>query len=195
MRIVAGKFRGRALATPSGDRIRPTSDRVREAMFNILAHGIDGFDIAGAVVLDLFAGTGALGLEALSRDAASCLFVETDAEARGLIRRNVEALGQTGTTRIYRRDATDLGLAGNREPFTLAFADPPYGKALGEKALAAAAAGGWLADGAIVVLEERAGVSLAWPEGFALLDQRTWGDTQAAFARFSRLAGEQRAGP
>lgn len=195
MRIVAGKFRGRALATPDDDRIRPTSDRVREAMFNILAHGIDGFDMPGAIVLDLFAGTGALGLEALSRGAASCLFVEQDAEARGLIRRNIEALGQTGTTRIYRRDATDLGEAGNREPFTLVFADPPYGKGLGEKALAAAAGGGWLADGAIVVAEERAGVSVAWPAGFTILDQRTWGDTQAVFARFSRLASEGKAGP
>ena len=185
MRIVAGKLRGRALATPTDQRIRPTSDRVREAVFNILAHGIDGFTIADVLVLDLFAGTGALGLEALSRGARSCVFVEEDPDARGLIRRNVEAFGLTGVTRIYRRDATDLGDSGNREPFTLAFLDPPYGQGLGEKALASASAGGWLTAGAVVVLEERAGTVIEWPEGFTQLDVRTWGDTMTAFARFA----------
>ena len=188
MRVVAGTLRGRALATPADQRIRPTSDRVREAVFNILAHGIDGFAIDGARVLDLFAGTGALGIEALSRGARSCVFVEEDPEARGLIRRNVEAFGLTGITRIYRRDATDLGPSGNREPFTLAFLDPPYGQGLGERALVSAASGGWLAADAIVVLEERAGTVIAWPEGFALLDQRTWGDTMAGFARYAGTA-------
>jgi 16S rRNA (guanine966-N2)-methyltransferase len=184
LRIVAGKLRGRALVHPAGETIRPTSDRVREAIFNILAHGMDGFEIADAVVIDLFAGTGALGLEALSRGARSCLFVETDAEARGLIRSNVEALGQTGTTKLYRRDATDLGPAGNREPATLVLADPPYGKGLGERALASAATGGWIADGAVVMLEERAQTVVAWPHGFTVIDTRTWGDTQASFARY-----------
>ena len=187
MRVVAGTLRGRALATPADQRIRPTSDRVREAMFNILAHGIDGFALAGALALDLFAGTGALGIEALSRGARSCVFVEEDPEARGLIRRNIETFGLTGVTRIYRRDATDLGPSGNREPFTLVFLDPPYDKGLGEKALVSATTGGWLAAGAIVVLEERAGTTLTLPAGFVLLDQRTWGDTTVAFARFDAL--------
>lgn len=184
MRIVAGKFRGRPLAVPDDHQIRPTSDRVREAVFNILAHGIDGFAIEGAAVLDLFAGTGALGLEALSRGAASCLFVEETPDARGLIRDNIEKLGLTGITRIYRRDATDLGDAGNRTPFTLVLLDPPYAKGLGEKALASAASGGWLAAGAIIVLEERAGTAIAWPPGFEALDHRVWGDTQVSFARY-----------
>jgi 16S rRNA (guanine966-N2)-methyltransferase len=183
MRIVAGRFRGRALAMPGDRLIRPTSDRVREAVFNILAHGVDGFVIEGARVLDLFAGTGALGLEALSRGAASCLFVEDDAEARGLIRQNIEMLQLTGATRIYRRDATDLGEAGNREPFTLAFLDPPYGKGLGERAIASAIGGGWLAGGAVIVLEERADVAVAWPSGCCSIDSRTWGDTAVHFAR------------
>ena len=168
--------------------IRPTSDRVREAVFNILAHGVEGFSIDGSFVLDLFAGTGALSLEALSRGARFSLMVETDAAARGLIRDNVEAMGQTGTTKIYRRDATDLGLAGNRQPFTLVFADPPYGKGLGERALNSAAAGGWMALGALVVLEERAGTLIDWPPGFELLDTRIWGDTQVVFARFTGIA-------
>ncbi len=188
MRVVAGKFRGRALAAPADSRIRPTSDRVREAVFNILAHGDFEAAIADALVLDLFAGTGALGVEALSRGARSCLFVEEDPDARGLIRRNVEAFGLTGITRIYRRDATDLGDAGNRDPFGLVFLDPPYGKGLGEKALASAVAGGWLAPGATIVLEERAGTTIAWPVGFVVIDQRTWGDTMAAFARFTGAA-------
>jgi 16S rRNA (guanine966-N2)-methyltransferase len=182
MRIVAGKFRGRPLAAPADERIRPTSDRVREAVFNILAHGCEGFDIEGANVIDLFAGTGALGLEALSRGARACLFVEDDAEARGLIRQNIEALQLTGQTRIYRRDATDLGPAGNREPFTLVFLDPPYGKGLGEAALASAISGGWLAPGALIVLEERAGMAIDWPEGCREIEARTWGDTTVHFA-------------
>ena len=129
MRIVGGQFRGRALATPGDDRTRPTSDRVREAVFNILAHGIAGFSLEGVRVLDLFAGTGALGVEALSRGAAYCLFVEEDADARGTIRRNVEAFGLTGVTKIFRRDATALGPAENRGTFGLVFLDPPMAKA------------------------------------------------------------------
>ncbi len=184
MRVVAGRLRGRALTTPDDGAIRPTSDRVREAVFNILAHGVDGFDLAGCRVLDLFAGTGALGVEALSRGAVFCLFVEDDVAARGLIRRNIEAFGLTGQTRIYRRDATSLGPALPRERFGLVLADPPYGKGLGEQAMAAAAEGGWLEPGAIAVLEERADVAVVWPEGFEALDTRTWGDTAAHFARW-----------
>ena len=184
MRIVAGKHRGRALATPEDGAIRPTSDRVREAVFNILAHGIDAFTLDGVRVLDLFAGTGALGIEALSRGAAFALLVEEDATARGLIRQNVETLGLTGQTRIYRRNATALGPALPRERFGLVLADPPYGKGLGERALAAAAEGGWLEPGAIAVLEERADVAVVWPPGFTPLDHRKWGDTAAHFARW-----------
>ncbi len=184
MRIVGGQFRGRALATPSDERTRPTSDRVRESVFNILAHGIPGFSVDGARVLDLFAGTGALGLEALSRGAAYCLFVEEGAEARALIRRNIEALALTGVTKIFRRDATSLGPASNRGTFGLVFLDPPYEQGLAERALASAASGGWLSAGAIAVIEERKGTSVTLPGGFAPLDQRTWGDTQVLFARF-----------
>lgn len=186
MRIVAGKFRGRAIASPEHEGLRPTSDRVRESVFNILAHGIEGFDIEGVRVLDLFAGTGALGIEALSRGAVYCLFVEQDADARGLIRQNVEAFGLTGVTRIFRRDATSLGPAGRADQFGLVLCDPPYGQGLGEKALKAAADGGWLVDGAIAVLEEREGVAIALPAHFEEIDRRTWGQTQVAFARYGR---------
>lgn len=184
MRVVAGRFRGRALQAPEDMKIRPTSDRVRESLFNILAHGIENFSINGARVIDLFAGTGALGIEAVSRGAAYCLFVEEAPEARALIRTNVEALGLTGETRIFRRDATDLGPAGNMEPYDLAFLDPPYGKGLGEKALDALAQGNWLTPGAIAVLEERAGVPLTFPDGFTVLDARTYGDTEITILRF-----------
>lgn len=184
MRIVAGTLRGRLIAGPEHAGLRPTSDRVREAVFNILAHGIDGFDLAGVKVLDLFAGTGALGIEALSRGAAYCLFVEDDADARGLIRTNIESLGLTGITRIFRRDATSLGPAGRNDGFGLLFADPPYAKGLAERALASAAEGGWLLPGALAILEERAGEDIALPNGFTEVDRRTWGDTQVLFARW-----------
>lgn len=184
MRIVGGKLRGRALASPNDEATRPTSDRVREAAFNILAHGIEGATIEGARVLDLFAGTGALGLEAISRGAAFCLFVDEHAEARGVIRENVDSLGLTGITKIFRRDATDLGPAGKYARFDLVFLDPPYGKGLGETALVSAAVNGWLADGAIIVFEERKDSEITLPPRFAELDRRTWGDTQMIFATF-----------
>jgi 16S rRNA (guanine966-N2)-methyltransferase len=183
MRIVAGRFRGRAIAAPKHEGVRPTSDRVRESLFNILEHGVEGFSLEGARVIDLFAGTGALGLEALSRGAAFCLFVEERAEARALIRANIEALQLTGATRIFRRDATDLG-ARTLAPFTLAFLDPPYAKGLGERALNSLEQGGWLAPGAIAVVEERAGVQIDLPQGFKEIDRRTYGDTQVLFARY-----------
>src|SRR5205823_4537516 len=154
MRIVGGKLGGRSLAAPSGRDTRPTSDKVREAIFNILTHGIEGFSIEDARVLDLFAGTGALGLEALSRGARFCQFVDDAAEARGLIRHNADALGVIGKCKIWRRDATRLGWAAPQPPFDLVFADPPYNKGIGEKALVSLVSGGWLAPGAIVVLEE-----------------------------------------
>ena len=136
-------------------------------------------------MLDLCAGTGALGLEALSRSAAYCLFVDDDVEARGLIRTNIEAFGLTGVTRIFRRNATDLGPAGRHDTFGLVFCDPPYGKGLGELALASATGGGWLAEGAIVVLEEQSGAAVALPPGLTQVDRRTWGDTQVVFARYT----------
>ena len=188
MRIVGGQFRGRALAAPQSAATRPTSDRVREAVFNILAHGIADFEMSGAKVLDLFAGTGALGCEALSRGASYCMFVEEDAAARGTIRENVESFGLTGITKIFRRDATDLGPAGKYAGFTLLFADPPYDKGLGPKALASADAGGWLVPNAIAVLEDRAGTSITLPAPFIPLDTRTWGDTQVVIARYVAAA-------
>ncbi len=188
MRIVAGRFRGRAIATPEHEGLRPTSDRVRESIFNILAHGIADFELEGARVIDLFAGTGALGLEALSRGASYCLFVEEGVEARALIRRNVEAFGLTGETRIFRRDATDLGPAGNMPPYSLAFLDPPYGKGLAGRALAGLVQGGWLAPGALCVVEDRAGEQLDRPDSCGPLDVRTWGETQVHFLRFEKYA-------
>lgn len=185
MRIVAGTLKGRPIVAPEHEGLRPTSDRVRESVFNIIAHGIADVEIAGVRVLDLFAGTGALGIEAMSRGAAYCLFVETDVEARGLIRHNVEALGLVGVTRIFRRDATDMGPAGRNDGFALVLCDPPYGQGLGERALASAARGGWLAPGALAVLEERIDATVTLPEGFTQIDCRTWGQTQVTFARFS----------
>ena len=185
MRVVGGKFRGRALASPDHAGLRPTADRVREAIFNILLHGIEGFAIEGARVIDLFAGTGALGIEALSRGASYCLFFEEAAEARALIRTNVEAFGLTGSTKIFRRDATGLGAAGSLEPFTLAFLDPPYGRGFAEKALLALRDGGWLAPGAIAVTEEKRQAAIDVPEGFRELDRREYGATEVIFARFA----------
>ena len=184
MRIVAGKFRGAQIEAPKGLDTRPTSDRVRQALFNVLEHGAPHFDFDGARVLDLFAGSGALGLEALSRGAAFALFIEDHAEARAAIRRNVEALNLTGVTKIWRRDATKLGPAQTQAPFDLVFCDPPYGKDLGEPALKAAAEGGWVAKEAIVVLEERAGLEIKLPEPFEAIDQRDYGDTQIVIGKF-----------
>jgi 16S rRNA (guanine966-N2)-methyltransferase len=182
MRIVGGRLRGRGLAGPRSHAIRPTSDRLRESLFNILEHGY-GLPEPGTRVIDLFAGTGALGLEAISRGAAQALFVETSVEGRGAIRSNIEALGLTGATRLLRRDAIDLGKVGTIAPFDLAFCDPPYGKGLGEQALLSAAAGGWLQPGAVCVLEERAEAEIALPQGFERLERRETGDTQLLFLR------------
>ena len=177
MRIIAGTHRGMALAAPgAGDpaaHLRPTADRVRESLFNLLTHGA-GDPVPGARVLDLFAGTGALGLEALSRGAVQATFVEDGAAARALLRRNIEKMRATGTTRVWRRDATRLGPC-RGAPFTLLFLDPPYGKALGAAALASAVAGGWLAPGAVVVWEENAPQPA--PPGFAAEDSRRYGET------------------
>lgn len=182
MRIVGGRFGGRPLLAPKSQAIRPTSDRLRETLFNILVHSY-GDPVEGARVLDLFAGTGALGLEALSRGAAFVLFVDEGAEARALLRGNVDALGAGGATRIFRRDATRLGPAHPVEPFSLAFLDPPYGKGLGEKALASARDGGWLAPDALIVVEEASDAGFAPPAGFDEIERRDYGDTQLVFLK------------
>ena len=183
MRIVAGKFRGREISGPTTGATRPTSDRVRESLFNILAHGIEGFVLEDARVMDLFAGTGALGLEALSRGAKFCCFVEEDTPARGVIRTNADTCGVIGQTKIWRRDATDLGPCAPQSPYDLVFVDPPYGRGLGEKALACLLTGGWLAAKAVVVLEEAASSVVAEVAGLVLLDTRGYGDTQIRFYR------------
>jgi len=180
MRIVGGRLRGRALAAPKSQAIRPTSDRLRESLFNILAHAY-GDPVDGARVLDLFAGTGALGIEAISRGAGFCLFVDDGAEARALIRQNVDALGLGQVTRVFRRDATKLGAAHPVEPFGLVFLDPPYRKGLALPALAALHDGGWLLPGALVVVEEAADAELVAPTGYAELERRTYDDTAIVF--------------
>jgi 16S rRNA (guanine966-N2)-methyltransferase len=184
MRIVGGQFRGRTLATPKSLAVRPTADRLREAMFNILVHAY-GDPIAGARVLDLFAGTGALGLEALSRGAAFALFIDDVAEARALIRENVEALGLGGMSRIFRRDATKLGAAHPVEPFSLVFLDPPYRQGLAEKALVSAQAGGWLTPDALIVVEEAAAAGFKAPASFEESERRRYDDTEVVFLRLA----------
>jgi 16S rRNA (guanine966-N2)-methyltransferase len=182
MRIVAGRWRGRTLAAPTSATIRPTQDRLRESLFNILIHAY-GDPVTGARVLDLFAGTGALGLEALSRGAAFALFVDGGVEARALLRGNVETLGVAGVTRIFRRDATKLGPAHPVEPFSLVFADPPYGKGLGEQALTAARDGAWLTQDALIVVEESAEAAFTAPTGFAEIERRRYDDSEFVFLR------------
>ena len=182
MRVVGGRLRSRPIVGPKSEGLRPTADRLREALFNILAHGY-GDPVTGARVLDLFAGTGALGIEALSRGAAYVLFVDDGVEARALLRNNTEALGLGGTSRIFRRDATTLGPAHPLEPFSLAFLDPPYRKGLAEKALTAARGGGWLKPEALVVVEEAADAAFKAPEGYEELERRAYDDTELVFLR------------
>ncbi len=181
MRIVGGRFRGRPLRAPSSDTTRPTSDRLRETLFDVLAHRYDD-PVPGGRVIDLFAGTGALGLEALSRGAAHALFVEDGADARALIRDNVEALGVAGLCRIFRRDATRLGDV-QAAPFDLAFLDPPYGRGLGEAALVSLRDGRWLAPAALCVLEDAAAAVAAVPDGFTLVERREAGIAQLLVLR------------
>jgi 16S rRNA (guanine966-N2)-methyltransferase len=183
MRIVGGTRKGRSLVAPAGRATRPTSDRVREAIFNILAHGVADFSLDGARVLDLFAGTGAMGLEALSRGARFCQFVDNSAEARGLIRRNADELGLIGHCKIWRRDATKLGPCAPQPPYDLVFLDPPYDRGLGSLALASLIAGAWLAPAAIVVLEESQAAEVTAPQALSQIDQRIYGDTQLRIFR------------
>jgi 16S rRNA (guanine966-N2)-methyltransferase len=182
MRIVGGSLRGRTLAGPKSQAIRPTADRLRESLFNILVHAYSD-PITGARVLDLFAGTGALGIESLSRGATFVLFVDNGAEARALLRENVAALGLGGTSRVFRRDATKLGDAHPLEPFSLVFLDPPYGQGLAASALTSGHAGGWFAADALIVVEESATAAFVPPEGFAELERRRYDDTELVFLR------------
>jgi 16S rRNA (guanine966-N2)-methyltransferase len=182
MRVVGGRLRSRPIAGPKGEGLRPTADRTREALFNILQHAY-GDPVSGARVLDLFAGTGALGIEAISRGAAYALFVDDGVEARALLRNNTEALGLGGTTRIFRRDATKLGPAHPIEPFSLVFLDPPYRKSLAEQALVSAREGRWLKPQALIVAEEATDGAFKAPEGFEELERRAYDDTELVFLR------------
>src|SRR6187402_1560508 len=184
MRITGGKLGGRRLVAPEDAKVRPTSDRTRQAIFNMLRHkdfGI-GFALEGAAVLDLFAGTGALGIEAISQGARWCLLVDDSADSRALQRENIEALGLTGATRIWRRDATDLGPIGPSAggPFDLVFLDPPYRKELIPKALASLKDGGWLTSNALLVAETDASEMFETP-GYTQLDERDYGATKLRF--------------
>ncbi len=182
MRVIGGRLRGRALVAPKSKAIRPTADRLRESLFNILVHSL-GDPITGARVLDLFAGTGALGIETLSRGAAFALLVDETAEARALLRENVTALGLGGVSRIFRRDATKLGPAHPLAPFSLAFLDPPSGQGLAAAALASARGGAWLTPDAIIVVEEKAAAKFTAPEGFTQIDRRRYDDSEFIFLR------------
>lgn len=188
MRIVGGTHRGRAIEAPKGDVVRPTGNRTREAMFNILAHAdFEGFALEGARVLDLFAGSGALGIEAISRGASFALFVEEHAESRAAIRINLETLGLNGNAKIYKRDATKLGpRPGSVGPaFSLLFADPPYGKGFGSAALLSAREGGWLEPNALCLVEEHVMADFEAPDGFEEVDRRRYRDTEVVFMRFA----------
>lgn len=184
MRIVGGKLRGLKLAeVGAGDptaQLRPTTDRVRESIFNLLINGTHGNPIPGARVLDLFAGTGALGLEALSRGAARVAFVDDGTAARALLRANIERARAMGVSDVWRRDATRLGENGG-EAYGLVFLDPPYGRALGGRALESALDGGWIAPGAMIVWEESA--PPAPVAGLEQIDQRKYGDTVVTLLR------------
>ena len=186
MRIIGGSFSGRRIIAPKGDVSRPTADRTRESLFNILS-ARDDFSFEGARVIDLFAGSGALGFEAMSRGAAWCLFVETDAGARGAIRDNIEALGLFGVTRLHRRSAASLGAkpAGVGPAFTLAFLDPPYHKDLAGPALETLRDGAWLAPGALAVVEQGKNETPVAAEGFEAFDRRQYGAAQIGLYRFS----------
>ena len=185
MRIVAGHLRGRAIVAPDGQGTRPTSDRARQALFNVLEHAAWAEPLNGLRVIDLFAGSGALGFEAMSRGAAFCLFVETGDGARGAIRENADAYGLMGPTRVHRRSATDLGVRPGpiAEAFDIAFLDPPYGKALGEQALQRLIEGDWLKPGALVVFERGSDEPEIETPGYERLDAREYGAARVLFLR------------
>lgn len=176
MRIVAGQFKGRPIAAPKTDATRPTSDRARESLFNMIAHAAWAPDLDGARVIDLFAGSGALGLEALSRGAGFCLFVENAHAACGTIRKNIDSLGLAGAARLHKRSAVEVGRRPDRlnAPFNIAFLDPPYHKGLVAPCLTALTAGDWLAEEALVVVETAVDEAPDFP-GFELVAERTSG--------------------
>jgi len=186
MRITAGRFKGRNLVPPKDMNVRPTSDKVRQAIFNILEHKDFGFPfrVEGARAVDLFAGTGALGLEALSRGARYCLFIDDSAESRALIRQNVEALGLTGASKIWRRDAAKLGVLDTLQPFDLAFLDPPYRRDLIAPALMSLRDGGWLVPPAVIVAEMAEEEIYPFTDGFEVVDDRVYGDTRVVILSF-----------
>ena len=190
MRIVAGGLKGRAIVAPEGQGTRPTSDRARQAVFNVLEHAAWGESLHGMRVIDLYAGSGALGFEAVSRGAGFCLFVETDEGARGAIRENADAYGLMGRTRVHRRSATDLGVRPGpiAEAFDLAFLDPPYGKWLGEQTLARLAEGDWLKPGALVVFERGSDEPDIDTPGYQRLDARDYGAARVLFLRAGAAA-------
>lgn len=193
MRIVAGSLKGRTIVAPEGQGTRPTSDRARQAVFNVLEHAAWAEPLEGMRVMDLFAGSGALGFEALSRGATFALFVETDDEARGAIRENADAYGVMGRTRVHRRSAVDLGgrPGSDGEAFDLAFLDPPYRSGLGEQALARLIEGNWLRPGAVVVFERGSDEPEIDTPGYERLDARDYG---AARVLFLKLRGPEAAG-
>jgi 16S rRNA (guanine966-N2)-methyltransferase len=191
MRIVAGRHRNRRLLAPPGDAVRPTSDRAREALFNILSHGefaADGLPFAETAVLDAFAGTGALGLEALSRGATAAVFIEQDREALAILRRNIATLGETARSRVIAGDATRPPRAASA--CAVAFLDPPYRSGLAAPALTALAAAGWFAPAALAVIELGAREKLALPAGFTALDERVYGSARLVFLRCQDNSGE-----
>ncbi len=183
MRVIGGRLRGRNIAGPSTQAIRPTQDRLRESLFNILMHAYEN-PMLDARVLDLYAGTGALGIEAVSRGAKFTLFVDNGSEARALLRDNVESLGLGGVTKVYRRDASDPGPAHPVEPFALVFIDPPYRQKLAEKSLKALRDGGWLVPQALIVVEEAKDAEFIAPEGYEELERRAYDETEFTFLRF-----------
>lgn len=190
MRIVAGSLKGRSIVAPEGQGTRPTSDRARQAIFNVLEHAAWGEPLDGMRVIDLYAGSGALGFEAISRGAAFGLFVETDDEARGAIRENADAFGLMGRTRVHRRSAIDLGPRPGpiAEAFDLAFLDPPYGKGLGEQTLAKLLEGQWVKSGALVVFERGSDEPEIDTPGYQRLDARDYGAARVLFLRVSPSA-------
>ncbi|WP_207455055.1 16S rRNA (guanine(966)-N(2))-methyltransferase RsmD [Azospirillum sp. SYSU D00513] len=186
MRIVAGKHRGRRLAAPGGMDTRPTTDRTRESLFSILASSgwgpEEGSPVEDAVVVDAFCGTGALGLEALSRGAAHCSFLDIGRAALDAVRANIADLGEGERAAVLRADATKPPPP--RQACTLAFLDPPYGRELAPRALAGLAGAGWLAPGAVAVVEVAKADPLPLPDGFTALDERRYGDTRLHFLRY-----------
>jgi len=191
VRIVAGSLKGRTIVTPEGQGTRPTSDRARQAVFNVLEHAAWAEPLDGMRVMDLYAGSGALGFEAISRGAGFALFVETDDEARGAIRENADAYGVMGRTRVHRRSATDLGgrPGSDGEAFDLAFLDPPYRKGLGEQTLLRLLEGGWLRPGAVVVFERGSDEPEIDTPGYERLDARDYGAARVLFLRVLPAAG------